>query len=548
MKSTKVSIGDNATAAEYNNLVDDAKGGSFLLVRQQATPNMTLKVEAGVCYVGNTRVIYAGGNTPSFSAPSTNPRIDIVTVNSSGTIAITQGIEAASPSVPAYPADKLVLAEVYNRVGESSVKDANDGTNGYVYNDVRPFLGGSYIASDSQVAAGSAIKPSKLDAGNVDVDWAPDADNTRKLGTSSRQWSEVRGKKLYSDNVLVVGAKFGGDGSDGALSISSGTTTIDLGASQVVVKNYTSISITGTGKLAFTNPHANGTLIILKSQGDVTLTSSTAPMIDASGMGGQGGVGGASGVNNGGSGYKGTNVLDESSEGGGGGGHYVDSSIPGPAGSAGAQMTVNNSLYYTLSVLALQEKRAKIFCGSGGGGGGGAISAKGGDGGAGGGALMIECAGAWNFTTANGISVAGKNGSAGDSGATSSGGGGGGGGGSAGSLLVLYNVLTANSGTVVLTGGTGGAGGNTTQGNSNYAYDAGGGGGAGDTGGAGGAGGLGGATASNGASGGAASGVGAGGGGGGGAGMSNSGNRTGGSGGSGGAATSNYLITKNTLF
>jgi hypothetical protein len=77
-------------------------------------------------------------------------------------------------------------------------------------------------------------------------------------------------------------SKFGGTGADGALS---GTTSIDLGAAQVVVKNYTSISLTGTQALTFTNPHANGTIIILKSQGNVTITSSAAAAIDASGMG-----------------------------------------------------------------------------------------------------------------------------------------------------------------------------------------------------------------------------------------------------------------------
>src|SRR3990167_8668932 len=85
---------------------------------------------------------------------------------------------------------------------------------------------------------------------------------------------------------------FGGDGADGALSITSGTTTLDCANAQVFIKNYTSIAITGTGKLAFSNPHANGTIIILKSQGAVTLTSSTAPHLDVSAMGAAGATSG----------------------------------------------------------------------------------------------------------------------------------------------------------------------------------------------------------------------------------------------------------------
>jgi hypothetical protein len=56
---------------------------------------------------------------------------------------------------------------------------------------------------------------------------------------------------------------FGGNGTDGALSIAAGTTTINVGAVQIFIKNYSSISITGTGVLNFSNPHANGTIIRL---------------------------------------------------------------------------------------------------------------------------------------------------------------------------------------------------------------------------------------------------------------------------------------------
>ena len=76
-------------------------------------------------------------------------------------------------------------------------------------------------------------------------------------------------------------ASFGGDGSDGALAISSGTTTLDCANKKVFIKNYSSISITGTtGKLAFSNPHTSGTIIILRSQGNVTLTSTSVPLIE----------------------------------------------------------------------------------------------------------------------------------------------------------------------------------------------------------------------------------------------------------------------------
>jgi hypothetical protein len=273
---------------------------------------------------------------------------------------------------------------------------------------------------------------------------------------------------------------FGGTGADGALAITSGTTTIDCGNAAIVVKNYSSISITSTGKLAFSNPHANGTIIFLKSTGNVTLTSSTSPCIDASSMGAAGGAGGSAAPGDGGVGTTANFILDASS-------HHGAAGVNGTGGGAGgAQYSYPE--FYTASANLLFRGALFFTPGSGGGGGrgGNGGSATGGAGGRGGGALVIECAGALNFTGT--ISV---NGGAGTAGATASGagnGGGGGGGGAAGMCAVIYNTLTANSGTINCAGGAGGAGGDGSGGGDNNEGNGGGGGGSyGAAGGAGGA-------------------------------------------------------------
>lgn len=212
--------------------------------------------------------------------------------------------------------------------------------------------------------------------------------------------------------VTQSGIKFGGTGADGALTYSSGVNNIDLGGVQFFVKNYTSISITGTASITFTNPHANGTIIIFKSQGNVTLTSSATPMIDASGMGAD----------------KDTNGFAP---------FFVTNK-----GTTGATAGTGNSFTPSLNFKSLP-----LFTGAGGGTFNAALS---GNGGRGGGGLYIECAGALNFTTTGGISVAGK---VGGTGANN-----GGGGGAGGSCIILYNTLTANTGTVIASGGNGGSG------------------------------------------------------------------------------------------
>ena len=261
----------------------------------------------------------------------------------------------------------------------------------------------------------------------------------------------VSGEKVLAQDLNDTFAefKFGGTGADGALSVSSGTTNIDLGGAAVFVKNYTSISITGTGKITFSNPHANGTIIIFKSQGDVTLTSSQTPMIDASNLGASGGSAGASGSNNNGSdgseGY-GFNLVT----GAGRGGQFNN----------GASLAANPNAPYRKLGTGYSSKYSWVVPGAGGGGGAhsGDTSKSAGTGGRGGAAFIIECDGAFNFTTASGISVAGQAGTnssaAGGPGVQVHGGAGGGG----GCFFVLYRTLTANSGTVTVSGGSAGTG------------------------------------------------------------------------------------------
>lgn len=243
--------------------------------------------------------------------------------------------------------------------------------------------------------------------------------------------------------------KFGGTGSDGALTV-TGTTTIDLGGAAVVTKNYTSISITGTGQLAFSNTHANGTIIILKSQGNVTITSSTSPAINASGLGSSAGNQGRSNIG------LGTN--------------YGANAVTTAGGTAGASAgfmspAKNIILYCGAAGGAGSAGNSSSYDGSGGGGGGtiGTAGSTGtnsggnspgtgtpGTGGRGGGALYIECAG--TYTCSSTISVAGSNG-----GNASGSAAGGGGGGAGGSLVIKYNTLGSDTGTYTVSGGTGGS-------------------------------------------------------------------------------------------
>lgn len=264
--------------------------------------------------------------------------------------------------------------------------------------------------------------------------------------------------------------QYGGDCSDGALTISSGTTTINLGSASIFTKNYSSISITGTGVLLFSNPASSGTVINLKSCGNTTLTSSANPMIDLRSMGATGGSGGVAGTGTGGT--NATNWI-AGLVGGGNGGGAGGSTIYGAGGAGGSSASAagtagvsvgggpsggsaGSTAYFNVSSSPFILAYARPGAGGGGGGSGNNGGSNGGAGGRGAGSLYIETAGALNFTGV--INAAGAAGTAG----TVSGGiyySGSGGGGGAGCIILGYGSLTAGSGTMTVSGGTGGAAG-----------------------------------------------------------------------------------------
>ncbi len=351
----------------------------------------------------------------------------------------------------------------YNLVGIRSISSAPFTINGQGNSVGVP----SYVGSSSPSSVPTPLTPtgdiqSSASVGfNVGTGWwmGFDTDGIPKFfigtagsSTNSMYWDGTN-LVINGYTVKTVGA-FGGDGSDGALAITSGTTTLSFGGNPFLVKNYSSVSITGTGALSTSNPATLGSALILRSKGNVTLTSSATPMIDCSAMGGAGGasVGPSTSYTNGNTGTNGTVVSFASNAGTGG----LSSGGGQTAGSGGSATLSNSSLSTPFTVIANRYPLA--ICGSGGGSGaitaGGGSAATSGSGGRGGGCLIVECAGFWNFTTSNGISVAAANG--GTSNDSSGTGAGGGGGGSGGFCLGLYNSLTANSGTVKVTAGTGG--------------------------------------------------------------------------------------------
>jgi len=100
---------------------------SGLIVAQQTVADMTVKVSAGIIYMadGTRYAPSAVAIQAVTAADATNPRIDIVYVNSSGVISYLAGTAGATPTAPSVPAGGQNIAEITVAANQTTVVTAN---------------------------------------------------------------------------------------------------------------------------------------------------------------------------------------------------------------------------------------------------------------------------------------------------------------------------------------------------------------------------------------------------------------------------------------
>ena len=93
-------------------------------VTAQGTPDMTVAVAAGTVMIAGTHYAISAGNATIATADSSNPRFDLISINTSGALVVTAGTAASNPVFPALPSTTATLAAVHVPAGDTAIATA----------------------------------------------------------------------------------------------------------------------------------------------------------------------------------------------------------------------------------------------------------------------------------------------------------------------------------------------------------------------------------------------------------------------------------------
>lgn len=112
-----------------------------LEVQATSPTSLSVEVQPGYGFIAAAPYKLASATqTADIAPPTSQPRIDLVVARlATWDIAIKTGTEDATPTAPTPDADTIPLAQLYLRPGMSTIKDADDATNGYI-TDARNYL------------------------------------------------------------------------------------------------------------------------------------------------------------------------------------------------------------------------------------------------------------------------------------------------------------------------------------------------------------------------------------------------------------------------
>ncbi len=320
--------------------------GDFVPLRpraQKPTANMTLYVEGAFLegYIapvlfGSEISAFTGGSTGTFTAPTIYSRIDIVSLDSTGNLNISTGVESLSPSAPSVPSTDVGICQVFLPVGCTKIVNKEDlpynEGQAYIYRDITPKIsmppltssvlsslyvgltntfGGTGVDGNVVISSNTTIAPNVVKNYN---NLLVEAGKTLSLSSAGNMYLCVKGSLTVNGTISVVGmgatgGGAGATGTEGFFPGGNGTSTgndfsygpyalltgIALMGSVLYPKVATFLSqmIGGGGGGGSGGGGNGGGVIIIEVLGDVTVN--VGGIITASGAAGTGTGGGGGG-------------------------------------------------------------------------------------------------------------------------------------------------------------------------------------------------------------------------------------------------------------
>ncbi len=213
--------------ADTEGIVDSA----HLLVDENGTPNMSVDVAAGRCFVLGTEATFQGTyfcenrasvNKAIAASDPTNPRIDLVVAkiqdaNYSGatnawSIAVVTGTPNASPSAPSMPNNSLLLATIAVAATVTTIVDANITDNRVLHNphyDLVKFTStGAFVKADYPWAKAVRVRAQAGGGGGGGTEATGSGEQAAGGGGGAGGYSEKRIliSALSSSETVTVGA------------------------------------------------------------------------------------------------------------------------------------------------------------------------------------------------------------------------------------------------------------------------------------------------------------------------------------------------------
>ena len=235
---------------------------------EQETPNMTIRLEAGLIWDASTLTEVSAQNTGTIVAPSSDPRIDRVVIDTStGAVSVITGTESATPSAPAFTSSKFPICQILLATTSTSIVDTmltdervpfvNISGSGET-NTVSNVGGGTGIykqkvssdlelktltSTDSTISLTGSTSTVDLSIGTVDLDdlnavTIAGASKGDILAYNGSAWVDLtvgsNDQVLTADSAEATGIKWAAPAGGGAwqvlshTSVSSATATIDI--------------------------------------------------------------------------------------------------------------------------------------------------------------------------------------------------------------------------------------------------------------------------------------------------------------------------------